>query len=244
VKELLRRTVAERTAIVCVTERVDGDFHPKRVDRDVLHSRQSTITEFPWTMLDQVHGHQTHLVCTQQTIGSDCFSGVAAVGDVLVARHLDTPVAIWAADCAPLVLFGSAGTTVALHAGWRGLASGVIDVGIAELTRLGESVECAVLGPAIHACCYEFGEADLERVAAGVGVCGHAVSGRTSDGRLALDIPAAVEAALARHDVCLDVLDGCTGCDARWFSHRVRCDRERHAVIAWTEVSRESEDQR
>jgi copper oxidase (laccase) domain-containing protein len=92
-----------------------------------------------------------------------------------------------------------------------------------------------VLGPSIHACCYEFGEAELERVAFGIGVPSHALSGRTSDDKLALDVPAAVREALARHNVRLDTTAGCTGCDGRWFSHRVRSDGERHAVVAWTE---------
>lgn len=233
--ELLRRVVGNRTAVVVATDRVDGDFHAKHVEPDLLQSRQSAITGSLWTMLDQVHGVQSHTVQNHAT-------GVVAVGDVLVTSDPDTPIAIWAADCAPLVMFGSNGTTVVVHAGWKGLTAGVVDVGVAQLSARDESVGCAVLGPSIHACCYEFGEKDLGKVAAGIGVSASVIAGRTSDGFPALDMPAAVSAALACHEVVLDVVAECTGCDDQWFSHRVRREVERHAVIAWTEESTMDQD--
>ena len=67
---------------------------------------------------------------------------------------------------------------------------------------------------------------------------GAAVEGRTANGRRALDVPATIAASLARHGVVLDISGPCTGCDVRWFSHRVRSDIERHAVVAsWEAVA-------
>jgi len=159
--------------------------------------------------------------------------------DVIVShRWSSRPVGVWAADCAPIALFGAAGTVVGAHAGWRGLASGVVDVAVDVLSRRGESVVAAVIGPMIHPECYAFGSDQLVAVARGVGAEAEAITSVTSDGGAALDVPAAVGAALGRRNLTPDVLGDCTGCDPRWFSHRIRGDIERHALVAWIEPAR------
>jgi len=231
VEELLRRAVGDRLAVVIATERVDGDLHPKHVAPALLGARQAAITGHTWTMLDQVHGVRCH-----HCVSAAVSPRVVAVGDVLVTAEPDVPLAIWAADCAPVALFGFSGTTVALHAGWRGLAAGVVDIGVIEMHARGDRAALAVLGPTVHPCCYEFSERDLRLVASGTGLSPEAISGQTRAGRLALDVPAVVIGALGRYGVDVEVSAGCTGCGDRWFSHRVRGDVARHAVVAWTEL--------
>jgi polyphenol oxidase len=217
-------------AVVVASERDDGDLNPEKVEAEVLTARQEAITGRRWAMLDEVHGVKVHRV------GALTAGVVAGRGDVIVTAAPDVHLAVWAADCAPLVFVGASGTTVMAHAGWRGLAMGIVDVAVDVLHHCDEAVEVAVLGPAIHACCYEFGDDDLRTVAEGAGVPPHLIRGRTSGGAPALDVPAAVRGALQRHGVELDVAGPCTGCDGSWFSHRVRRDEGRHAVIAWTEA--------
>ncbi len=223
--ELLRRDIGDRVAVVAASERADGDIHPERVPYDLLVERQRAMTSSRWVMLDEVHG-----VGLYRWSDRTPASAMAAVGDVLVGDRCSPPVAVWAADCAPVVLFDDAAVPVACHAGWRGLAGGVIDVAAHAVT----TPVVAVLGPCIHPCCYEFGERELVEVAAGVGVPADAIAGTSSRGALALDVPAAVAAALGRHGIEVDVTGSCTSCDPRWFSHR-RGDVERHAVVAWSE---------
>jgi len=227
--ELLRRPAGDRDVTVVCTERSDGDVHPLRVSPRVLRERQLTATDRTWVMLDQVHGADR--VDHDPSQSSDDRS-VIGVGDVLVAGHQET-IAIWAADCAAVVLVDEDGEFVGCHAGWRGLAAGVIDVAVASGVT-GRAISRAVLGPCIHPCCYEFGLAELERVAEGVHVSPALIRARTSAGTPALDVPAAVGAALGNHGIDLDVVGPCTGCDRRWFSHR-RGDLGRHAVVAWSE---------
>jgi copper oxidase (laccase) domain-containing protein len=225
---LLRRRVADRTLIVGATEQTDGDLHPGRVEADVLRRRQCGLVGSTWAMLDQHHGADVHIV------GPDVPTPwpLVAAGDVLVApAGVSVPLAVWAADCAPIVLLGADGTRVAAHAGWRGLAAGVID---AALDAVG-AVDAAVLGPCIHTCCYEFAMGDLEEVAATVGLGSDEVRGQTSWGTPALDVPATVSALLARRNITLDVSGPCTGCDLRFRSHRRRGDVARHAVVTWVE---------
>ncbi len=99
---------------------------------------------------------------------------------------------------------------MAVHAGWRGLADGVIDVAVDELAKRDDHSVAAVLGPCIHAECYEFGVVDLAAVAGGVGADVDRIARSTADGRTRLDVPAAVAAALARRGIGLDVVGPCT----------------------------------
>lgn len=224
---LLDRRVDGRRFVVVASERADGDVHPFNVAPDELVARQRSVTGRSWSMVDQRHGTAVHRVADETAVRD---APVPIVADVQRADVPGPHLAMWAADCAVVVLAGSSGNIVAVHAGWRGLAAGAIDVACDEL---GEPARAAVLGPAIHACCYEFGDDDLARVAAGVGVEPSAVMGATSSGRRALDVPAAVRSGLRRRGVELDATGPCTGCDDRWFSHRVRRDSGRHATIGW-----------
>jgi polyphenol oxidase len=202
------------------------------VDAEILRERQLVLTAAPWVMLDEVHGVELIAVDELPTVEWP----LAATGDVLLAERSDEVLAVWAADCAPLALFGANGTSrVVAHAGWRGLAGGVVDVAVDAVESTGTHVDAAVLGPCIHACCYEFVADELDRVASGVGAPVSAVTGSTGWGTRALDVPAAVAAGLARRGVVLDVVGACTGCDGRFRSHRRRADVERHALVAWFE---------
>lgn len=226
--ELARREFAGRTIVAVATERGDGDVHPERVTLTALAQRQVAITGHRWTMVDEVHGTAVH-----HSGDRDPDRAMVAVADVIVTDDERRHVAVWAADCAPVVLFDSTGRVIVAHAGWRGLSAGVIDVAVAEAT--GPII--AVLGPCIHPCCYEFGQRELDQVATGVGVAATAIASTTRTGRLALDVPRAVERALARHGIALEMSGACTGCDERWYSHRVRGDTGRHAVVAWSEAA-------
>jgi polyphenol oxidase len=227
--ELLRRPIAGRTVVVVATERSDGDVHAIDVAPDVLVGRQVAATGRRWVMLDEVHGTAVR-TCSAVDV-ADPDTAVVGEGDVLVGGGdpSDPALAVWVGDCAPVVLIGDH-RVVACHAGWKGLAAGVLDVAV---DAVGGPV-MAVLGPCIHPCCYEFGAADLAAVAAGVGVDPSVISGTTVQGTLALDVPTAVTAALARRGVPVELAGSCTRCDERWFSHR-RGDAGRHAVVVWTE---------
>lgn len=219
--------IADRRLQVVASERGDGDVHPARVAPLELHARQCRVTpsNHHWSMADQIHG-----VEVLDVDGNETWQPMLGVADVIVTRRLEVPIAIWAADCAPIILATDDGILVGAHGGWRGLAADVVDVAVAAATRDGGSIVSAVLGPVIHPCCYEFADQDRMTIP-------DAVEGRTLDGRPSLDVPATVTASLARNGVALDVIGTCTGCDDRWFSHRVRADSGRHATVAWWEVA-------
>jgi YfiH family protein len=70
----------------------------------------------------------------------------------------DVALCALTADCLPVAL-GGAGVVAMLHAGWRGLAHGMIASGVEAMRALGADGELsAAIGPGAGPCCYEVGE--------------------------------------------------------------------------------------
>ena len=169
-----------------------------------------------WATVHQVHGAGVVIADRPGRLGD---------GDAIVTRTPGVPIAVRVADCAPIALLGS-GVVGVVHAGWRGIVAGVIPAALDAMGSLGAENVRAVLGPCIHAECYEFGADELDAIAAQLG---DDVRGTTSWGTPALDVVAAVRTFLP------DVEDEsvCTACSPEHWSHRARGDLERQAVLAW-----------
>jgi hypothetical protein len=140
------------------------------------------------------------------------------------------------ADCLP-VLLASRGAVAALHAGWRGLAAGILEEGVRAVHELGACEEVggseelgggeellAYIGPGAGPCCYEVGE-DVHAEFAGAGRIG----------ARNLDLPAlARERLLAAGVGRVELAGCCTICDERFYSHRREGERAgRQAGIVW-----------
>ncbi|GBG12902.1 laccase domain-containing protein [Novimethylophilus kurashikiensis] len=99
--------------------------------------------------LEQVHG--THVVLAET-------AGCLPKGDACVARADNAVCAIMTADCLPVLLCAEDGSVVgAAHAGWRGLADGVIEQTV-DAMQVGGNRLLAWLGPAIGPDSFEVGE--------------------------------------------------------------------------------------
>lgn len=146
-----------------------------------------------------------------------------AEADAAVTRVPHAKLAVRTADCVPVVLMGD-GCVGVVHAGWRGLAGGIVQATMAEMA----SVHRAVIGPHIRAGCYEFSAGDLDEV---VRALGDGVRGSTTWGTPSLDLTAGVRAALG--DIAIDDTGACTACSDLYFSWRARKDTARFATIAW-----------
>ena len=156
----------------------------------------------------------------------------AGEGDALVSSGGGIGLVILTADCASVALGSPEGVLGAVHAGWRGLVDGVVERAVEAMGTLGATEVVGAVGPCIHPGCYEFSEPDLARVAARLG---EGVRSRTASGRPALDVPAAVSAALSAAAVREQGgVDACTGCAGGYFSHRARGDRGRQALLVWS----------
>ena len=145
--------------------------------------------------------------------------------------------AIQIADCLPVLFCNRQGTLVAAaHAGWKGLAAGVIDNTVGALTGAGARADdlMAYIGPGIGPGAFEVGEDVL-----------HAYVSRDSDARDAFvpqrpgkwlaDLPALTRRALARCGIAA-VYGGnlCTYSDpARFYSYRRDKVTGRMVALIW-----------
>ena len=85
----------------------------------------------------------------------DCIS--PCEGDGAFSRHREVICAVLVADCLPVLLCDRAGTVVAaIHAGWRGMAEGIIEHTISAIGAL-DTPLMAWLGPAIGPDHFEVG---------------------------------------------------------------------------------------
>jgi len=93
--------------------------------------------------------------------------GHVGVADALVSDRPGLPLAVFTADCLPIVLFDPASRRVAvIHAGWRGTLQAVADATVAALAQAGSQPGrlLAAIGPSIGPCCYEVDLPVIERL--------------------------------------------------------------------------------
>lgn len=84
----------------------------------------------------------------------------APVADALVTTRPRLALGVLTADCAPVLLAdGVAGVVAAVHAGWKGALTGILDNTVAEMVTLGARPERIVagIGPCIAQRSYEVG---------------------------------------------------------------------------------------
>jgi len=214
-------------------DRTDGDFSVGLPDDDRRRVRRALVDR-PWTWLRQVHGAR---VIRVERPGE----GAGSEADAAVTDVAGAVLGVQVADCAPVLFWGPTDGGVAIgaaHAGWRGLRAGVLREVVGHLEDLGAREVSWDLGPCISAGAYEFGTDDLAELEE---LLGPEVRSTTGHGAPALDLPAAVAAAVAAAGVTGPQVSGpppCTATGARWWSHRARGDLARQVAAIWWEPSR------
>ncbi|HXU34156.1 MAG TPA: polyphenol oxidase family protein [Thermoanaerobaculia bacterium] len=139
--------------------------------------------------------------------------GCSGEGDALVApRDAGLALTLSTADCVPVLLAGPSHLAAA-HAGWRGLANGVLAATVGRLLDPPETL-AAWIGPSIGPCCYEVSPEVADEVARGAGVGNVAIARRGPTGKPHLDLFAAAERQLRALGIRrISVLRNCTRCD-------------------------------
>lgn len=178
--------------------------------------------------LEQVHG--------VAVADADHDYGVP-VADACIASTAQRVCAVLTADCLPVLLCDHAGTRVAAaHAGWRGLAAGVLEATIARLGVAPAQLR-AWLGPAIGMAAFEVGdEVRAAFVAHDAGAAAAFVPG-VQPGKWHADL-----FALARHRLALAGVGAVSGggqCTvsqpAQFYSYRRDGQSGRFATLIWLE---------
>ena len=171
-----------------------------------------------WTGARQVHGSRAVQVgSSARGAGWDSPANVIPDADALWTEQPDITVVVLTADCTPIVLADPDRRRVGVvHAGWRGLLSGVIEATVEQMGGVGGLR--AFVGPSIGPCCYQVGSdvATLARERLGDVV-------RQGGGPERLDLWAGALVALTRAGV-REVWPAalCTRCEPdRFYSHRL-----------------------
>lgn len=167
----------------------------------------------------QVHGTEVR----EATFAAD------EVADAVFSRRPGVVCAILTADCLPILVANRAGDYVAaIHAGWRGLAAGVVEACLNHRDAPDDSLH-AWIGPAISQAAFEVGGEVREAF----------LDNRPEDedlfqpnprGRWQADLPGLARRRLAERGVeTVACADACTFRDDRFYSYRRDGDTGRMA---------------
>ena len=198
-----------------------GDFTEPTLEQLGALASERSIPAGSFARSPQVHGANVRLVMEQQEAA---YEGEFD-GQVTCSREV--ACAVRHADCLPVALISESAVGV-IHAGWKGLAAGVLAEGVRAMREAGSDRMTAVIGPGARSCCYEVGYEVHEAFASlGAG----ARLGENAD----LPWVAAEQLRRLGVDRQLDLRE-CTICapGPRWHSHRRDGEKAgRSLAVAW-----------
>ena len=209
-----------------------ADDDPQIVARNRALLQQYLPQTPKW--LRQVHG--------ARVVDADAIdpAGESPPADASVARHAGTVCPVMIADCLPLLFTNRTGTHVAAaHAGWRGLAGGVIANTVQTMCNAGNAGDApddllAYLGPGIGPTAFEVGQDVYDAFVAQDAQAQRAFAGHTP-GKWLADLFTLARRAL-NHAGVTEVYGGglCTYSDpARFYSYRRDKVTGRMAAFIW-----------
>lgn len=201
------------------------DDDPDAVERNRVRLAEQVARRL--SLVRQVHGSSVRLAGGDGGAGEAGESEKLHEADGIVTRRPDIAPTVLVADCLPVAVAGD-GVVGMLHAGWRGLAAGILEQGVRALRDAGAHGELkAAIGPGVGSCCYEVGD-EVQRAFTEYGPAVR--SGRN------LDLSAVARIQLKHSGVAVvHHLDLCTSCSPElFFSHRRdRGITGRQSGVAW-----------
>ena len=195
---------------------------------DVAHNRQrlTHIFDVQPAWLSQVHGVVVAPANPEQIVEADA-SWTATPGIACT---------VMTADCLPALFCDRAGTRVAAaHAGWRGLAAGVLEAAAHSL-NVGPDDILVWLGPAIGPAVFEVGGEVRDVFIDDMPQAATAFVPSVNEGRYMADIYELARLRLARYGITAVYGGGfCTVTDPRFYSYRRSPRTGRFASLVWIE---------
>ena len=180
-----------------------------------------------------VHGRQVHGVSVRiARRGDEHPIGQAAPwpeADGYVTAERDLPLAVFTADCTPLLMQDArAGVIAAVHCGWRSTVADIEKNAVEAMVSLGAKPRNirAAIGPGIRRCCFQTGPEVPAAIDALLGGDAKDLYGpdAAAPGKFRVDLPGTVRRRLTQLGVPeenIDELGICTMCEPdRFWSHR------------------------
>ncbi|MCR4740529.1 MAG: peptidoglycan editing factor PgeF [Lachnospiraceae bacterium] len=215
-----------------------GDIRERVTENWRRFLESAGITQDTFVCGKQVHENKIH-IADETDLRPAYGEGEMNVCDGYVTACKNVPLAIFIADCVPLLLEDKkAGVIGAVHCGWRGTVSDIEKNAIDAFISLGSDPKDihAAIGPAIDKCCFEVGEEVIDAVYDLIGDAADGyysrvrkkapdeVSEALNDDKYMLDLRGVVKHRLIMcglDPLNIETVGGCTMCDpGRYFSHR------------------------
>jgi YfiH family protein len=161
--------------------------------------------------------------------------------DACIAMRPGLSVGIVTADCVPILIAAGDRAVAAVHAGWCGLACGVIARALEEIQRVAPGAPLvAAIGPAIGPCCYEVDAPVIDAMRERFGAAAEPALVAGREGHAQLDLVRLAREALRIGGVpepSIGAVAACTHCDPERF-HSFRRDGARAGrLLSWVQVS-------
>ncbi|REE18779.1 hypothetical protein B0G71_1842 [Paraburkholderia sp. BL27I4N3] len=206
------------------------------------------VSEAAW--LEQIHG--AGIVRAEDVLAQARATGTPTRADASVTDRPGTVCVVMVADCMPVLFCDEAGRAVgAAHAGWRGLAAGIVEqtaARVAELAGVEAGALHAYLGPSIGPDAFEVGADVRDAFMNGVDAVQREATANAfvehprNPGKYLADLPALARLRLQRLGVKRIVGgDLCTVTQREGF-YSYRRDREtgRMAALIWLDAQAQS----
>ena len=184
--------------------------------------------------------HQVHGV--RVVSGDACRADPPPDADAVLSLQPGERVGVVTADCVP-ILVGARDrrAVVAIHAGWRGLAAGVIETGVDAVRRSAPDADwVAAIGPHIGPCHYEVDAPVVDSLGLRFPAALGDATAASRPGHWWLDLGALALAALQASGIEATAVGrlsrACTACDARRFESYRRDGERSGRLVHWIAV--------
>ena len=200
-----------------------GEDREKIISNRRQLAEQLTLKEDAvFVVANQTHSDHIAVIETKKMRGWEGTEDAVEDCDALVTKQSGVVLAVLTADCVPVLLYDPIRKVVAaVHAGWRGTESGIVQKTIEVMQKKFDSDPADILAgvaPAIGKCCYEVGE----DVASHFGDYPDAVE--RHGGKYMLDLPEINRLQMLSagiHEAHIEMSGICTACESEhFFSYR------------------------
>ena len=175
----------------------------------------------------QIHENYVH-ICTKENAHPPYEQPTLIEADGYVTNEANVPLAIFTADCTPLLLADETnGVIAAIHCGWRSTVSDIEKNAIDAMLSLGASLDKikASTGPSIGPCHFEVGGEVIDAVDSLLGYHPDSlITYSKNPGKFMLNLPGVVKERLLSLGLLsenIEIINECTLCNLdKYWSHR------------------------
>jgi YfiH family protein len=203
------------------------DKHQINADKDNLINNFLSYKDIPIQYMDQIHGKNLGFISSHS-------SKPIANTDALFSSSTNLALAVFSADCLPIALCKTDGSQFAIiHAGWKGLVSGVVETSISSFTN--SSNLCAWIGPSISKQNYEVGQ-DLYDAFMAKDKNSILNFSKRDSYKFLFNLQGEAERILKKYKINVQTSDICTYNSSSLYSYRKEETENRIVTIIWREA--------